>query len=86
VGAVLSPLPWKFVDDTAIWTQNWSLIPPLQRGPESVVHSTCALCPGGCAVMARCVGRRPVSLSGAVHHPFSFGMLCPVGLTCHHLA
>ena len=86
VGAVLSPLPWKLVDDTAIWTQNWSLIPRLQRGPESVVHSTCSLCAGGCAVTARCVGRRPVSLSGAIHHPFSFGVLCPVGLTGHHLA
>ncbi len=86
VGAVLSPLPWKLLDDTAIWTQNWSLIPRLQRGPESVVHSTCALCPGGCAVTARCVGRRPVTLSGGIHHPFSFGTLCPVGLTGHHLA
>jgi menaquinone reductase, molybdopterin-binding-like subunit len=86
VGALMSPLPWKLLDDTAIWTQNWSLIPPLPRGPESTVASACALCPGGCAVLARCVGRRAVYLSGGTHHPFSSGTLCSAGLTGHHLA
>ena len=27
LGILLSPLPWKLLDDSAIWTQNWPLDP-----------------------------------------------------------
>ena len=86
LGIVFSPLPWKLLDDSAIWTQNWSLIPPLPRGPVSFKHSTCTLCSAGCAIKARCVSNVPVSLSGVQRHPISQGVLCPIGIAGHHLA
>ncbi|MCK6506555.1 adventurous gliding motility protein CglE, partial [Myxococcota bacterium] len=50
VGVMLSPLPWKLLDDSAIWTQNWSLTPKLSHGPLSSLVSRCTLCQAGCAV------------------------------------
>ncbi len=86
LGVLMTPLPWKLLDDSAIWTQNWSLIPPLPRGPESWRFSACTLCPGGCPVKARCIGGLPVSLTGVAGHPVGDGFLCPIGLAGHHMA
>lgn len=86
LGVVLSPLPWKLLDDSAIWTQNWSLIPKLARGPLTVRYSACTLCGAGCALQARCVGGVPVTLAGVAGHPLTRGALCPIGLSSHHLA
>lgn len=86
LGFLFTPMLWKSLDDSAIWTQNWSLIPPLPRGPISFKYSTCTLCPAGCALKARCVGSQPVSLTGVTGHPVSHGVLCPIGLAGHHLA
>jgi anaerobic selenocysteine-containing dehydrogenase len=81
VGVMLTPAPWKMVDDLAIWTQNWSWIPRPPTGPSTMHATVCALCPAGCAVQARCIGSLPVSLRAAtVAAP-----LCPLGLTGHHL-
>ena len=85
-GALFTPIPWKLLDDTAIWTQNWSLIPKLPRGPESLAFTACALCPGGCAIKARLVNGHPVNLTGAADHPAGCGILCPAGIAGHHLA
>lgn len=78
-GAVLSPLPWKLLDDASIWTQNWSLIARPPRGPVSWRDTTCTLCPAGCPLRARLVGAafvsawpRPGAASGS--RP------CPLGL------
>ncbi len=86
LGALFTPIPWKLLDDSAIWTQNWSLIPGLPRGPETFTFTGCTLCPGGCAVRARLVNRYPVSLTGVAGHPVSNGFLCPMGIAGHHLA
>lgn len=86
VGLLCTPVPWKLLDDSAIWTQNWPLVPRLPRGPITFRFSTCTLCPGGCALKARCVSGMPVSLTGVAGHPVSHGVLCPIGLTGHHLA
>jgi menaquinone reductase, molybdopterin-binding-like subunit len=86
LGSLFTPIPWKLLDDSAIWTQNWSLIPKLPRGPITFTRTACALCPGGCAVNARRVSGIPVSLSGIAGHAVSHGALCPVGITGHHLA
>lgn len=86
VGALFTPIPWKLLDDSAIWTQNWSLIPKLPRGPEMFRYTACALCPGGCAVKARLVNGRPVGLVGAAGHPAGRGILCAAGISAHHLA
>lgn len=84
-GAILSPLPWKVLDDAAIWTQNWSWLPKTPRGKLGLKRSTCTLCPAGCGLLARCVGERPYQLVGLSGHPAG-GALCPLGLSAHHLA
>lgn len=86
LGALFTPIPWKLLDDSAIWTQNWSLIPKLPRGPVTFTSTACALCPGGCAVKARRVNGYPVSFAGSADHPVNGGVLCPAGLSAHHLA
>lgn len=85
-GLALSPVPWKLLDDTAIWTQNWPLIPKPPHGPVETRWTACALCPAGCGVRARTVGGVPVSLAGVPGHPRGQGALCPAGLAGHHLA
>ncbi|RPI21181.1 MAG: hypothetical protein EHM61_25375, partial [Acidobacteria bacterium] len=84
LGTVLTPLPWKVLDDVAIWTQNWSWIPVPPKGETIIRYTTCRLCPAGCGVRARCIGSQPVSLTGLPGHPGSRGFLCPGGLVGHH--
>ncbi len=84
-GVLLTPIPWKTLDDVAIWSQNWSWIPKPLKGEIRTRFTACTLCPAGCGVRARCVGSQPVSLSGVTAHPVSRGALCPVGLGGHHL-
>jgi anaerobic selenocysteine-containing dehydrogenase len=85
-GLVFTPVPWKLLDDAAIWTQNWSWVPTPLRGKFQTKYTTCSLCPAGCGVRVRCVGDQPVSLSGISEHPISHGAMCPVGLGGHHLS
>jgi hypothetical protein len=80
VGSVLSPLPWKLLDDAAIWTQNWSMIARAPRGPVSHKYTTCQLCPIGCGMRARLVGTSFVSAWPVAGHPAAAGTLCPLGL------
>lgn len=86
VGTVASPLPWKLLDDTAIWTQNWSWLARTPRGRIQTAFTHCALCPGGCGVRLLSVNRHPFYLSGVAGHPVSHGSLCPLGLGGHHLS
>jgi hypothetical protein len=81
VGTVLTPVPWKLLDDTAIWSQNWSWIPPVPRGEVKIKDSRCTLCPAGCAVRARCVGDRAIGLEAS-----GGGVLCPAGFGAHAVA
>jgi anaerobic selenocysteine-containing dehydrogenase len=80
-GLLLTPVPWRLITDTALWSQNWKWIPRAPRGEIHTRFTHCALCPAGCAVKARCVGEQPVSLAGVGVG----GALCPFGLTAHHL-
>ena len=84
-GIVVTPVPWKLLDDSAIWTQNWPWIPTPMKGNPCTRFTTCTLCPAACGVKARCVGTQPVALSGISVHPLSHGVLCPIGLGGHHL-
>ncbi len=86
LGALFTPIPWKLLDDSSIWTQNWSLIPGLPRGPETYTATRCAICPGGCAVRARRINGQPVTLAGVPADPLKSGALCPMGIAGHHLA
>jgi hypothetical protein len=79
VGAMFTPAPWHFIRGTALLSENWPGVPEPKRGPVTFKTAQCTLCPGGCAVKARCVADRPVSLAGVD------GGLCPLGVTGHHL-
>ena len=84
-GAALTPVPWKLLDDTAIWTQRRHALPVPPRGPVTFRPAACTLCPAGCALKVRCVGERPVAVAGESAHPLGGGA-CAFGLTLHHLA
>lgn len=80
-GSVLTPIPWKLMDDVSIWTQNWPWVPVPAGGPVRMVKSACGLCPGGCAVTVRMVGERLVRIEGDPADPVSNARLCPQGLS-----
>lgn len=85
VGLMFTPIPWKVLDDSAKWTQNWSWTPTPPNGRINFRFTTCTLCPAACGLRARCVEDQPVSLSGIPRHPLSRGSLCPIGLGGHLL-
>ncbi|HUT70254.1 MAG TPA: molybdopterin-dependent oxidoreductase [Desulfatiglandales bacterium] len=79
-GTLLSPLPWKLMDDVAIWTQNWPWVPVPARGKFSTVNSVCTLCSGTCGIEVRKVGDRVVKIEGRTDYPVNRGALCPLGM------
>jgi len=81
----LTPIPWKLLDDTAKWSQNWSWIPRPPRGERSVRYGTCTLCPAGCGIQARCVGKNLIGIAPVAAHPVSHGALCPYAFGAHQL-
>jgi len=84
-GLIVSPVPWKVLDDTSIWSQNWPWIPQPARGPVDVKQSSCTLCPNGCSVRVRMAAGWPVGISGVATNPISRGALCPLGFGAHQL-
>jgi hypothetical protein len=87
-GLALSPVPWKLLGDSAIWTQRSRSAPEALRGDVTARYSACTLCPAGCALRARCVGTPgvPVSMAGVKGNPVTHGALCSTGFAVHHLA
>ena len=85
VGAVagfhLTPLPYKLIDDSAIWTQNWPWVPKLTRFPEvEYKRGVCTLCPGGCGIQVRLVNnKQSVKVEGLPSAPVNQGKVCPIG-------
>jgi anaerobic selenocysteine-containing dehydrogenase len=79
-GTLLSPLPWKLADDSAIWTQNWSWRPSPARGHVEKTPSTCLLCDGGCGIEGRLVeGKRAILVEGNPESPVGSGGVCALG-------
>lgn len=78
-GTLFTPVIWKGIDDTAIWTQNWPWIPRLEYGQKAYAATTCKLCPAGCGLNIRTAGGRPVAAEGRADHPLSQGGICPLG-------
>ena len=79
-GLLLSPLPWKMADDTAIWSQNWFWRPSPERGGASYVNTVCQLCPGGCGVRIELIGQKnAVDVLGNPTNPVNQGGVCPLG-------
>ena len=79
-GTLLTPLPWKLIDDIAIWTQNWSWVPVPGKGKFSHVNTVCTLCPGACGIQVRKVGSRAVKIEGRSDYPVNHGAVCPLGM------
>jgi Molybdopterin oxidoreductase Fe4S4 domain len=84
-GLMVTPVPWKLLDDTSIWSQNWPWIPQPARGPVEVKLSACTLCPNGCGMKVTMAAGWPVGVAGASGHPVSRGALCPLGFGSHQL-
>jgi len=84
-GLLFTPVPWKLLDDTSIWTQNWRWIPQPTRGPVEVKQSFCTLCPNGCGVRVRMAAGWPVGVAGVASDPISRGALCPLGFAAQQL-
>ena len=84
-GTALSPLPWKLVDDSSIWSQNWPWTPVPADGEATYTDATCALCPGGCGISVRKIDDRVVKIEGAAGHPINDGGICMLGLSSAQL-
>ncbi len=84
-GLVVTPVPWKLLDDTAKWSQNWGWIPQPARAPVEVKQSACTLCPNGCGLRVRMAGGWPVGVAGVATHPVTRGALCPLAFGAHQL-
>ncbi len=84
-GLLLTPVPWKLLDDISIWSQNWPWLPTPARGEITSRYSACTLCHAGCAVEAKCVGGRPFSLAPVPGDPVSRGVLCALGFGAHQM-
>ncbi|MBW1900501.1 MAG: molybdopterin-dependent oxidoreductase [Deltaproteobacteria bacterium] len=79
-GIGLTPLPYKLMDDVAIWTQTWPWVPVPPVGEFTRVKSLCSLCPGGCGIEVRKVDDRAVKIEGRTDYPVNPGGICPIGM------
>lgn len=85
VGTIFSPIPWKLLRDSSVWTQNWPWIPVPKRGAAATAASACPLCPSACGVRVRTIGGRPVMVAGLPDAPGQRGALCAAGSGVHQL-
>ncbi|MGD8702517.1 MAG: molybdopterin-dependent oxidoreductase [Desulfosarcina sp.] len=80
-GTALTPLPWKLMDDSSIWSQMWPWTPVPPDGEVILADSTCSLCPGGCGITVRKIDNRAVKIEGKAGHPINDGNICILGLS-----
>ncbi len=80
-GTALSPLPWKLMDDSSIWSQNWAWTPVPADGESIYENTTCSLCPGGCGLSVRKIDNRAIKIEGIKGHPVNDGSVCILGLS-----
>ena len=80
-GNVLSPMPWKMTDDSAIWSQNWPWTPVPKDGEATYESTVCTLCPGNCGISVRKIGDRAVKIEGQDDYPVNNGGICILGVS-----
>jgi menaquinone reductase, molybdopterin-binding-like subunit len=80
-GTALSPLPWKLMDDSSIWTQMWPWTPVPEDGETNYVNSICTLCPGRCGITVRKIDDRAIKIEGMKGHPVNDGGACLLGIS-----
>ncbi|MDL2316512.1 molybdopterin-dependent oxidoreductase [Desulfovibrio sp. OttesenSCG-928-A18] len=74
LGVMATPIPWKLLDDAAIWTQNWSWIPRNVKGETSYTYAVSKMCPSCVPMKVRMVGGRPVRVLPVDGHPLGGGV------------
>ncbi len=79
-GIHMTPLPFKLMDDVAIWTQNWPWVPVPPDGEFSHEKTVCNLCQGGCGIEVRKIDERAVKIEGRTDYPVNPGGICPLGM------
>ncbi len=78
LGATVSGAGLKTIADfNAALAQEQMRVP---GGPESWATALCGMCPSGCGLRVRKIGKRAVKIQGNPLHPISRGGLCPKGL------
>ncbi len=75
IGIVASPVIWKNIDETSIWTQNWPWIPTPTKGENSYATTISKLCPSNQGIKVRLIADNPVTIHGDDVHPLSMGAL-----------
>ena len=73
-GIMVTPVPWKLLDDASIWTQNWSWIPRNQYGESTYANAVSKMDPSGVPMRVRLVDGRPVRVLPAEDHPLGGGV------------
>ncbi|MFO8070996.1 MAG: hypothetical protein R6V85_03890 [Polyangia bacterium] len=84
-GLALSPLPYKLLDDVAIWTQGRAFSTPLPRGSIGEHRARCTLCPSSCAVRVLTVGEEPFAVLPSAPEGNGSAAICALGLASHQL-
>src|SRR5262249_16875864 len=56
-----------------------------QKIPDRWVATTCGYCSVGCGMLVGVRNGKAVSVRGNSNHPVNRGMLCPKGLSEHHI-
>ena len=72
-GSLLTPLPWKLLEDSAVWTQNWPWISSGLKGAVTFRRTASKLCPWGAGLLVQLVNGRPVRTLPDPEHPLSLG-------------
>lgn len=80
VGTILSPIPWKLVDDISIWTQNWPWLPRLQHGEFKRINTVSSLSPSKEAIEVLSVAGRPVTIRGNSNNLLNSHSASPLAL------
>jgi anaerobic selenocysteine-containing dehydrogenase len=75
LGTLVTPIPWKLQDDSAIWTQNWPWIPRLEYGKVGAKPSISKAAGEGAPVMITTRDGYPVTTMGNKANPLSRGGL-----------
>ena len=78
--SLLTPLPWKLMDDSAVWTQNWPWIPSGRPGEVTFARTSSKLCPSASGMRVQLVGGRPERLLPDPEHPLSLGGISALAL------
>ena len=80
-GVAVSPVAWKLMDDSSIWTQNWPWTPVPRDGEVTFDNTVCSMCPGNCGLSVKKIDGRPVKIEGRDDYPVNTGGVCLHGVS-----